>query len=177
MDINKMNKTQKVTLVEDLGKDLSSATCIVLINYAGLTVKSQQELKGRLKEVGASMLVVKNTLLKRAADNAKLDKSMLSDEILMGQTALVLGSADPVLPIQVLGKFAKEFEIPSLKVGIVEGSFQDTEGLKKISNLPSKEVIIGQVLGKLMSPSYSLVSILNSNLQKLVYILQTASQK
>jgi large subunit ribosomal protein L10 len=123
--------------------------------------------------VGAKMIVVKNTLLKRAGEAAKVDASILESTILTGQTALIVSGGDPVSPIQVLGKFTKEFEVPELKVGIVEGSFQDSQSLSRISNLPGRDGLLGQLLGALMAPSYGLVSTLNGNLQKLVHILNS----
>ena len=168
-----MIKAQKVTLVDNLAKDLQSAKSLVLVNYAGLNVQAQQELKHRLNAVGGRMVVVKNTLLKRAAETSKIDKEMLTDTVLSGQTAIVIASEDAVAPIQVLGKFAKEFELPKFKVGVVEGSFQDSDALIKISKLPSKDALLGQLLGSLVSPMYGLTGTLNGNLQKLVYILQT----
>jgi len=167
-----MKKAEKSLFVDNLTIELKDAKSMVLINYTGLSVKSQQELKKRLKEVGARMLVVKNTLLKRAAENAKIDKDIITDEVLSGQTALVISENDPISFIQVIGRFAKEFEVPKMKVGIVEGSFQNTESLSKLSSLPSKDVLLSQLLGSLMSPSYGLVGTLNGNLQKLVYILK-----
>ena len=110
-----MKKLEKVTLVENLTKELEDAKSVVLVNYSGLNVKGQQELKRRLKEIGGKMVVVKNTLLKRAGESAKIDKGVMEEPILSGQTALVLGKDDPIAPIQVLGKFAKEFEFRSLK--------------------------------------------------------------
>lgn len=166
-----MKKVEKTLFVDNLTAELKDAKSMVLINYTGLSVSSQQELKKRLKEVGASMLVVKNTLLKRAAEGAKIDKDLLTDEVLSGQTALVVSSGDPISFIQVIGKFAKEFEVPKMKVGIVEGSFQNTDALVKLSSLASKDVLLSQLLGTLMSPSYGIVGVLNGNLQKLVYIL------
>ena len=103
-----MKKQEKIFFVENLTEELRSAKSVVLINYAGLSVKAQQELKKRLKEVGARMLVVKNTLLKRAGEAAKVDKEILSDTVLTGQTALVIAEDDPIAPLGVLGKFAKE---------------------------------------------------------------------
>ena len=150
---------------------------MVLVNYAGLGVKAQQELKKRLSEVDGRMIVVKNTLLKRAGEAIKLDKEILTDEILVGQTALVIAGSDPVAPIQVLGKFAKEFEVPKFKVGIVDGSFQDQASLTKLSTLPGRDALLGQLLGTLMGVEYGLVGTLNANLQKLVYVLDTASKK
>jgi len=168
-----MKKQEKIFFVENLSEELKSAKSVVLVNYAGLNVKAQRELKARLKEVGAKMLVVKNTLLKRAGEAAKVDDQILSDTVLEGQTALIIAEDDPIAPLSVLGKFAKEFEVPQLKVGIIDGSFQENEALVKLSNLPGRDALLGQVLATLMSPSYGLVGTLNSNMQKLLYILKT----
>jgi len=171
-----MLKAQKVTLVDNLIAELKDAKSVILVNYTGLNVKSQQELKKRLKEVGGRMVVVKNTLLKRAIESAKIDSKVSTEEILSGQTALVIADEDPIAPIQILGKFAKENELPKFKVGVVDGTFQDSETLIKLSSLPGRDVLLGQVLGALMSPMYGLTATLNGNLQKLVYILDQKSK-
>lgn len=174
-----MKKAEKLTFVDNLTAELKDAKSTVLVNYSGLPVKAQQELKARLKEAGARMIVVKNTLLKRAGESAKIDKGLIEASILTGQTALVLGDEDPVAPIQVLGKFAKEFvsaagsPTPKFKVGVVDGTFQDEASLTKISALPSRDVLLSQLLGSLMASEYGLVGTLQGNLQKLVYILKT----
>ena len=117
------------------------------------------------------MIVVKNTLLKRAIESAKIEPKMATDEILSGQTAIVIANEDPVAPIQILGKFAKEMELPKFKVGVVEGTFEDNESLLKLSTLPGRDALLGQVLGALVASEYGLVGTLNGNMQKLVYIL------
>jgi len=104
--------------------------------------------------------LVKNTLLKRASETAKLDKEILTDEILSGQTALVISEGDPISFIQVIGKFTKEFSVPQMKVGIIDGLFQNSLFLSQISILPSKDILLSQLLG-----------VLSGNLQKLVYVL------
>lgn len=172
-----MKKAEKVIFVENLKTELKDAKSAVLVNYAGLAVKPQQELKKRLSEVGGKMIVVKNTLLSRAADSAGFDSKNLTSEILSGQTAIIIATDDPVAPIQVLGKFAKEFEVPKFKVGIVEGSFQDAAALAKLSALPGRDALLGQFLGTLMGVEYGLVGTLQGNLQKLVYVLGEASKK
>ncbi|HKB88521.1 MAG TPA: 50S ribosomal protein L10 [Patescibacteria group bacterium] len=171
-----MLKAQKVTLVDDLTGELKNAKSLVLVNYTGLNVKAQQELKGKLKEVNGRMVVVKNTLLKRAIESAKLDDQMATDEILSGQTAIVIADEDAIAPIQVLGKFAKENELPKFKVGVVEGTFQDSAALSKLSTLPGRDVLLGQLLGALLASEYGLVATLQGNLQKLVYILKAKSE-
>lgn len=84
---------------------------------------------------------------------------------------------DAVAPIQVLGKFVKENQVPQFKVGIIDGAFQGKEALLKISTLPTKEVLYSQVVGSLMSPMYGLVGTLNGNMQKLLYILKGVSTR
>lgn len=174
-----MKKQEKVFFVDNLTAELKSAESFVLVNFIGLTVKAQQNLKKRLKEVGAKMIVVKNTLLKRAGESAKIDPQILNHTVLTGQTALIIREAetisegDPLSFIQVLGKFAQEFEVPQMKVGIVEGSFQDSAALAKLASLPGRDALLGQLLGTLMSPNCELIGTLEGNLQKLVYLLKT----
>jgi len=172
-----MNKSEKVTFVENLQKELTGAKSVVLVNYAGLGVKAQQELKKRLTEVGGRMIVVKNTLLKLAGEATGIDKNVLTDEILVGQTALVIATEDAVAPIQVLGKFSKEFEVPKFKVGVVDGLFEDQEALTKLSTLPGRDALLGQFLGTLMGLEYGLTGTLSGNLQKLVYVLDQKVKK
>jgi large subunit ribosomal protein L10 len=172
-----MVKQQKIQLVNDLTPKLKSSSSIVFVNFAGLSVSLQQKLKRELKEIGADMTVVKNTLIKRAGLEAKISEEVLTDEILSGQTALILTEGDSIAPIQVIGKFSKENNVPQFKVGIVEGNFQNKENLVKISALPTKDVLFSQVVGSLMSPQYGLVHVLQGNLQKLIYILKEVSTR
>lgn len=171
-----MKKQEKSFFVDNLAEELKDATGVVLINYSGMDVKSQQKLKKELKEADAKMIVVKNTLLKLAGEKAGIDKNFLEKEILEGQNALVISTKDPITPISVLGKFLKENESPKLRVGIVDGSFQDTKSLEILSTLPGKDILMGQVLGSLLSSLHGLTTTLNTNLQNLVSILDQKSK-
>lgn len=173
----KMKKGQKTFFVENLAEELKSAKSAILINFSGMGVKTQQELKKRLSKVDAKMLIVKNTLFKLAGEKADIPKETLSDTALTGQTALILTEKDPISPLQVLGKFAKEFEVPQLKVGIVEGYFQNKEELVKLSKLPGKDTLVAQVVGSIAAPMYGLIGTLQGNLQKLIFVLNQAKQK
>lgn len=166
-----MKRAEKAFFVDNLAEELKTAKGIILLNYSGLSVKLQQELKKRLKEVSSKMIVVKNTLLKRAGNMAKIDSKVLEDSVLSGQNALVIANDDPISPIQVLGKFNREFKIPKIRVGIIEGIFQNEEALQTISLLPGKDALLGQVLGSLIFNFYSLTRTLNANLEKLLFIL------
>ena len=178
-----MKKIEKELLVKNLSEELKTAKSVVLVDFAGLTVKLQQDLKKRLKETKSKMLVIKNSLFKLAGESAKLPKDTLTDTVLTGQTAVIISEDNAVSLIQVLGKFAKESvsrageTLPKFKVGVVEGHFQDSESLNKISLLPNKDILLGQALGSLMTPCYQLVSVLNTNMQKLVFVLSEASKR
>lgn len=172
-----MKKAEKVLFVDNLTAELTAAKSFVLINFTGLAVKAQQELKRRLKEVGCKMLVVKNTLLKRAGASAKIDPKVLADEILTGQTALIISEADPVACVQTLGKFAKEFSVPQMKIGLIEGSIMESEALSKLAALPGRDVLLGQLLGTLISPAAGLTGTLQGNLQKLLGVIDQAGKK
>src|SRR3989344_2622379 len=120
-----MRKAEKPFFVANLTEQLKSASSVVLVDHTGLSVKLQQDLKKRLKESGASMNVIKNTLFKLAGRQAKVPEESLSDVSLQGPTAIVITEGDPIAPLQILARFAKEFELPHFKVGIVEGKFQE----------------------------------------------------
>ncbi len=171
-----MKKAEKPLFVENLKEELKAASAVVLVDFQGLSVKLQQELKKRLKAQGARLTVVKNTLFKIASEKADMPEEVRSDTILSGPTALVITEGDPIAPLQILAKFAGEFEIPQFKVGIIEGKFQGKENLISLSKLPPKNILLGQAVGAISSPLYGIVATLQSNLQKLVFILKAKSE-
>lgn len=172
-----MKKQEKIFFVENLTEQLKSAKTVVLVDYTGMNVSMQQDLKKRLKTVGAQMNIVKNTLFKLSAQQANLSENILSDEVLSGPVALIISEDDPISPISILAKFSKEKEIMNFRVAVVDGSFLDKDELLKLASLPSKEVLFSQVIGAISSPMYSLVGVLQSNMQKLIYILNTKAQQ
>ena len=171
MQHTKPVKQFKLDEVSSLEASIKAASSVVFVDYATLTMKEGQKLKKSLKETGGKMVVSKNTLIKIASKNANLPEEILSDSVLSGQTAMIMANDDPVAPIQTLGKFMVEADKLKWKAGVVEGVFTDAAGLMRISKLPSKDQLIAQVVGGISAPLYGLVSTLNGNLQKLVYIL------
>ncbi len=172
-----LTKQDKKELVSNLTDTFKQSSAVILVDYSGLSVSMQQELKSRLAEADAKMVVVKNTLIKLAGKKAEINDDAVSDEVLAGQTAVIYTDSDPISPLQILAKFAKEFEVPQMKVGIVEGKFQSKENLTALSKLPGKDVLSAQAVGAIGAPLYGLVSTLQGNLQKLVFILSEASKK
>lgn len=164
-------KQPKIDAVSALTSEIKSASSITFVDYKTLTMKEGQALKKDLITGEGRMVVAKNTLLKIAGKNANLPEEALSDAVLSGQTAVIFGKADPVAPIQILGKFMAKTDKTKWKAGVVEGVFQDATSLARISKLPSKDQLIAQVVGGISSPLYGLLSTLNGNIQKLVYVL------
>lgn len=172
-----MKKAEKKDFVQVLTEDLKGASSVVLVDYAGMSVSLQQDLKNKLRDVNARMVVVKNSLFKRAGGEAGYPAEALEDSVLAGPTAMVVTDEDPIAPIQALSKFAKENELPNLKIGIVEGKYQDKNALDMLSKLPGKEVLAAQAVGAIGAPLYGLIGTLEGSMQKLIYVLKEASNK
>jgi large subunit ribosomal protein L10 len=166
-----MKKQEKIQVIDKLAKSFSDASSISLIDYTGMNIVAQQDLKKKLKATKAKMIVAKNTLIKIALTNAKLPKETTEDSILSGQTAVVLGTDDPVSPIQIIGKASSESEFIKFKAGIMDGVYQNKESMVAISKLPSKEILVGQTVGAIAGPMYALISNLENKVQELFYIL------
>lgn len=172
-----MQRTEKSFFIQNLTEELKAATSFVLVDYTGLSVKLQQELKKRLDAVGANLTIVKNTLFKLAAKSAKSPNKIFSDTILAGPSALVITEKDPVAPLYVISAFSKEFDIPQFKVGVVEGSFYNKESLASLSLLPGKDMLLRQVTSAIALPMFVLCSTLEANISKLVSIVNQASKR
>lgn len=170
-------KQEKKDQVDSLSTKLKEAKSVVFVDYAGMGVSLQQDFKSKLREVGGTMLVAKNTLVQLASKKAEFPEEAASKDLLSGQTAMVFSGEDAVASIQILGKFAKDNEIPKIKAGVVEGVYQDEAGIVRISKLPSKEQLQANVVGAIAAPLYGTVGVLQANLQKLVFILDQARQK
>ncbi len=166
-----MKRQDKSLLIDKLTKDFSAAKSITLIDFTGMNIKSQQDLKKKLKGVNARLIVAKNTLIKIAGTKAKFPKETLDDTVLAGQTAVVLADEDPVAPIQIVGKATTETETVKFKVGILDGVYQDKSAMTAISKLPSKEVLVGQTVGSIAGPMYGLINNLEAKMQELIAIL------
>lgn len=172
-----MKKTEKTFFVDNLKEELKDATSVVLVDYSGLSVKMQQELKKSLKPINSSLKIVKNTLFSLAAKDAQLTSEAYTDTVLSGPTAIVITEDDPIAPLQVLHKFSSDKGIPQFKVGVVDGVFHTKESLTTLAKLPGKDVLFSQTVGAISAPLYGIVGTLQGNLQKLVYILNQAANK
>jgi len=172
MDENKKisaNRQKKIETVANLSEKLGKAKAVIFTNYQGVTHKQLEALKKAIKPMDAEYVVAKNSLVLRALDENKI--KLEGENPLQGPTGTLLVYADVISPLKQLAKTIKELGIPSVKLGIMENKLLTGEQILKISALPTREVLLAQVVGGLKSPIFGLHRALSWNLQKLVITL------
>ena len=171
----KARKEQKVEQVDVLTEKLKKAKVAVLTDYRGLTVSQMQELRGKLRTGNVEYRVVKNTLARRAADAAGY-KALESE--LKGPIAIAFGYEDLSLPPRLINEFVRTTRLKLEVVGgLVEGRVFNRDQVKQLADLPSREVLLAQLLGTLQSPVGQLVGIMQTPLQQLLGVLEAYKSK
>ncbi|MFH1561630.1 MAG: 50S ribosomal protein L10 [Patescibacteria group bacterium] len=168
-----MVKQAKLYAVEDLVEKFKSAKSSALVDYQGLTAEQITALRREVTESGGQMLVIKNTLISRAL--AKIGISL--DQTLTGPTAVVFSNQDELASLKTIDETSKKLEKPEFKLGVLDNKLILADGLKKLVNLPSKEVLLAQFVGGLANPLVRLVLALKFNQSKLVMVLQAVADK
>ena len=173
-----MNRTkaQKQEMVTTLAAQVAQAPTIYVTDFTGLDVARITDLRRRLRAVGVEYVVVKNTLARRALSEQQLKGGGL-ESFLAGPTALVLAGADPIGAAKVLTDFAKEFEKPAIKVGLVEGKPVTQAQVKTLAALPSKAELLARVAGALQSPLAGFAGALYGLLYSMVGALEALKTK
>ncbi|HEY7192145.1 MAG TPA: 50S ribosomal protein L10 [Gemmatimonadales bacterium] len=168
-----MNRTkaQKQEMVTALAEQVGKSETIYVTDFTGLNVAHITDLRRRLRAVGVEYVVVKNTLARRALTERQLKDGGL-ESFLAGPTALVLAGADPVGAAKVLSDFAKEFEKPSIKVGLVEGKPITQAQVKSLAALPSRQQLLAQLGGALQAPMAGFLGVMNGLLYQVVGALE-----
>jgi large subunit ribosomal protein L10 len=171
----KATREQKIEQVELLAEKLKKAKVAVLTDYRGLTVSQMQDLRTRLRGGEVEYRVVKNTLARRAADAA--GHGGLKDEI-KGPVAIAFGYGELSVPPRLINEFVRSTRLKLEVVGgLVEGRVFTPEQVKQLADLPSREVLIAQLLGTLQSPVAQLVGIMQTPLQQLLGVLNAYKEK
>jgi large subunit ribosomal protein L10 len=171
-----MTRAQKAEVVEALTEKLDQTPVIYLTDYAGLTVEQATELRNEFRKAGVEFRVIKNTLLKRAMESAGGYEEIFG--ALHGPTAVAF-SEEPSAPARVIKKFleSSKLEIPSLKAAHVDGAVYQADALETLTKLKSKEEIIGDVIGLLLSPMTNVVGALQAQGSNLVGAIKTIAEK
>jgi large subunit ribosomal protein L10 len=139
----------KQPVVDEISEQIKDAQSVVLVDYRGLTVAQDTQMRKQLREAGCTYKVYKNTMMKRAF--AGTDCEQLSD-LLEGTNAIAISKDDASAPARIITKIAKDAPSLEIKAGIVEGSFYDAAGMKTIASVPSREELLSRLLGSLQSP-------------------------
>jgi large subunit ribosomal protein L10 len=170
----KMKLDEKKALVDDLKENLLKTKVLIVADYKGLDVASMTDLRKKLREANLECKVVKNTLLKRAAQET--DIAVLSD-FLKGPNAVIFSYDDPVAPAKVLIDFAKNNKNLDIKKGVLKGKLLDPEDIKSLSELPSKDVLLGQLLSVMTAVPTSVVRVLSGVPRKMLNVLQAIKEQ
>ena len=139
----------KQPIVDEISDQIKDAQSVVVVDYRGLTVAQDTDLRKQLREAGCTYKVYKNTMMKRAF--AGTDCEQLSD-LLEGTNAIAISKDDATAPARIIAKVAKDAPALEIKAGIVEGTFYDAEGMKTIASVPSRDELLSRLLGSLQSP-------------------------
>lgn len=149
----------KKAIVDALADKMQKATSVVFVDYKGITVAQDTELRNKFREAGVEYSVVKNTLTRFAANKIGFSEF---DELLNGTTAMASTTDDPIAPARIVSEFAKKNKnVLKIKGGLVEGKVQSVENLAAFGELPSKNALIAQVLGTFLAPISSLAFVLD----------------
>ena len=171
-----MATPRKEENVARLAELVRSSKAVVLADYRGLTMKDFNALRAKLRPENVVFTVVKNTLLRRAAEGTSLADIV---QALEGPTAAAFGTEDSIAPARLLADYIREARSPmTIKSGVVEGVAYDAAQVTALAKLPPREVLIAQVVGGLQAPISGLAGTLQTMLVSLVWTLQgVADQK
>ena len=145
---------EKQAVIDEIKEKLDKASAAVVVDYIGINVAEADAMRRKLREAKVDYKVYKNTLMQRAITGTDFEKL---NEALSGPSAFAFGFEDAVAPARVLSGIIKDIKKMEFKAGIIEGTFYDAEGLKKIASLPTKAELISMFLGSIQAPLGKLV--------------------
>jgi large subunit ribosomal protein L10 len=140
---------QKKHIVGEISDKLKNSVSTIIVDYRGLDVSELTELRKQLREAGIDFKVYKNTMVRRAAEEAGLEGL---NEFLTGPNAIAFSTEEVVAPAKILNSFAKEHEALEIKTGVIEGTITSVEDVKAIAELPNREGLLSMLLSVLQAP-------------------------
>lgn len=169
-----MPTAQKIAVIEKYTEKFKEAKCVYIADYKGIDVETVTEVRKRFREQNIEYKVLKNRLVRIALNNAGITELA---EHLTGANTYIIGYDDPVVPAKILEEFNKKEDVLRLKAVLFEGKVLGAEQAKSIANLPSREVLLGQLLGMLNSPITKFAGTLQASMQKMVGVLNSLKDK
>lgn len=153
----------KKPIVDEISACIQGAQSVVLVDYCGLTVEQDTQLRKNLREAGITYKVYKNTLMNFAFKGTEFEGLA---PYLEGPNAIAVSTTDATAPARVLTDFAKTANKLEIKAGVVEGTVYDAKGMASIASIPSREVLISKLLGSLQSPITNFARVMNQLAEK-----------
>ena len=153
----------KKPIVEEISATIKDAQSVVLVDYRGLTVAQDTELRKQLREAGITYKVYKNTMMNFAFKGTDFEALA---PFLDGPSAVAISTTDATAPARVLAKFAQTANKLEIKAGVVEGTLYDANGMKAISSIPSREELLSKLLGSIQSPIANFARCMNQLAEK-----------
>ena len=147
----------KQPVIQEISDNIKDAQSVVVVDYRGLTVAEDTQLRKELREAGVTYKVYKNTMMNFAFKDT--DFESLSP-VLEGPSAIAISVDDATAPARVLSKFAKNAPALEIKAGVVEGTYYDADGMKAIASVPSRDELLSKLLGSLQSPIANMARVL-----------------
>lgn len=169
-----MNRDEKATIVEELSGKFAKATLAIVTDYQGMPVRVLEGLRRELKSNNAEIRVAKNTLLRRAVAGTSFESIVDSCK---GTTAVTMSYADPVAPAKVVADFAKSNPKLAIRSACMDGKLLSAADIVALSLLPSREVLLGQLLSVMNGVPTSFVRVLNGVPCKLLYALNAIGEQ
>ena len=148
----------KQPIVDEIKANIEGAASIVLVDHRGLTVEQDTRLRKALREAGITYKVYKNTMMNFAFKDT--DCEPLSKH-LEGPNAIAISKDDATAPARIISKYAKKAPTLKMIAGVVEGNYYDEKGVAALANVPSREELLGKLLGSIQSPITNLARVLN----------------
>jgi large subunit ribosomal protein L10 len=169
-----MLRNEKDAVIAEVQQLLTDTENLFVSDYRGLTVEELAELRGKLRQSGASFKIVKNTLGGIAADRSG---RVTVKELLAGPTAVTFCGEDLVAAAKALSDFAKTHPQLAVRGGVLDASLIDPDGVKALAGLPSRDVLIAQVVGTMAAPMTGLVTVLQGTISGFVRALDQVAQQ
>jgi large subunit ribosomal protein L10 len=153
----------KQPIVEEISAGIKDAQSVVLVDYRGLTVEEDTELRKQLRAAGVTYKVYKNTMMNFAFKGTDFEGLA---PYLNGPSAMAYSTTDATAPARVIAEFAKKAKALEIKAGVVEGNVYDAKGMEAIANIPSRDVLISRLLGSMQSPMANFARVINQIAEK-----------
>ena len=153
----------KQPIVAEISEAIKDAQSVVLVDYRGLTVEQDTNLRKQLREAGVTYKVYKNTMMNFAFKGTDFEGLA---PYLEGPSAVAISTKDATAPARILAKFAKDAKKLEIKAGVVEGTVYDATGMQAIAQIPSREELISKLLGSLQSPITNFARVMNQLAEK-----------